>query len=65
MDLIEDKDLIKVKSKENEIIIIGFDESTIDLKYEELKREIIEEEYQLLEILTYEQYEENTYKVVN
>ena len=29
-ELIEDKDIIKVKTKENAILMIGFDEKTID-----------------------------------
>lgn len=48
-ELIEDKDIIKVKTKENAILMIGFDEKTIDIKY----KEIIEE----IEIQEIEEYE--------
>lgn len=62
-ELIEDKDIIKVKTKENAILMIGFDEKTIDIKYKEIIEEIENGEYELLEILTHEQYERNCYKV--
>lgn len=63
IDLIEDKDIIKVKTKENAILMIGFDEKTIDIKYKEIIEEIENGEYELLEILTHEQYERNCYKI--
>lgn len=62
-ELIEDKDIIKVKTKENAILMIGFDEKTIDIKYKEIIEEIENGEYELLEILTHEQYERNCYVV--
>ena len=62
-ELIEDKDIIKVKTKENAILMIGFDEKTIDIKYKEIIEEIENGEYELLEILTHEQYERNCYKI--
>ena len=62
-ELIENKDIIKVKTKENAILIIGFDENTIDIKYKEIIEEIEDGEYELLEILTHEQYERNCYIV--
>lgn len=62
-ELIEDKDIIKVKTKENEILMIGFDENIIDIKYKEIIEEIENGEYELLEILTHEQYERNCYKI--
>lgn len=62
-ELIEDKDIIKVKTKENAILMIGFDEKTIDIKYKEIIEEIENGEYELLEILTHEQYNRNCYTV--
>ena len=62
-ELIENKDIIKVKTKENEILMIGFDENTIDIKYKEIIEEIENGEYELLEILTHEQYERDCYTV--
>lgn len=62
-ELIEDKDIIKVKTKENAILMIGFDEKTIDIKYKEIIEEIENGEYELLEILTHEQYERNCYRL--
>lgn len=62
-ELIEDKDIIKVKTKENAILMIGFDEKTIDIKYKEIIEEIENGEYELLKILTHEQYERNCYRL--
>lgn len=62
-ELIENKDIIKVKTKENAILMIGFDENTIDIKYKEIIEEIEDGEYELLEILTHEQYERNCYRL--
>lgn len=62
IDLIENKDILKVESN-GEILFIGVDENTLDIKYKEIIEEIKNEEYQLLEILTHEQFEENSYKV--
>lgn len=63
IDLIDNKDILKVKTKENEILMIGFDENTLDIKYKEIIEEIENGEYELLEILTHEQYERNCYVV--
>lgn len=62
-ELIENKDILKVKTKENEILMIGFDENTTDVKYKEIIEEIENGEYELLEILTHEQYERNCYRL--
>ena len=62
-ELIENKDILKVKTKENAILMIGFDEKTIDIKYKEIIEEIENGEYELLEILTHEQYERNCYRL--
>lgn len=62
-ELIENKDIIKVKTKENAILMIGFDENTIDIKYKEIIEEIENGKYELLEILTHEQYERNCYRI--
>lgn len=62
-ELIENKDIIKVKTKENAILMIGFDENTIDIKYKEIIEKIENGEYELLEILTHEQYDRNCYTV--
>ena len=43
--------------------MIGFDENTIDIKYKEIIEEIENLEYELLEILTHEQYDRNCYTV--
>lgn len=65
MDLIEVKDLVCFKNKlpnslENEKMIIHiFDNDTL----EEVKQAIEREEIELLEILTHEQFEQNSYKI--
>lgn len=60
-DLIENRDILKVKTKENEILMIGFDENTINIKYKEIIEEIENKEYELLEILPHEIFENNVY----
>ena len=62
IDLIENGDILKVKTDENEIVYIGIDENTIDISYKELLDEI-KQRYKLLEILTHEQYETNCYSL--
>ena len=62
MDLIENKDILKVKI-DGEILFLGVDENTIDIKYKEIIEDIKKGDYQLLEILTHEQYMANCYKV--
>lgn len=62
MDLIENKDILKVKT-DREILFLGVDENTLDIKYKEIIEDIKNGDYQLLEILTYEQFEQNSYKV--
>lgn len=62
IDLIENKDILKVKAN-GEILFFGIDENTSDIKYKEIIEEIKNGEYQLLKILTHEQYEQNSYKV--
>lgn len=63
IDLIENEDILKIKTKENEILFIGVDENTTNLKYEEVIEELKNEEYELLGILTKEQYEANCYNL--
>ena len=63
LDLIENEDILKVKTKDNEIIYVGVDENTIDLDYEEIKEELKSKEYQLLGILPHKQFEQNCYTV--
>lgn len=62
IDLIENKDILKVKIN-GEILFLGVDENTSDIKYKEIIEDIKNGDYQLLEILTYEQFEQNSYKV--
>lgn len=62
IDLIENKDILKVKINE-EILFLGVDENTLDIKYKEIIEDIKNGDYQLLEILTHEQFEQNSYKV--
>ena len=62
IDLIENKDILKVKVGED-ILFIGIDENTSDIKYKNLIEDIKNGECQLLEILTHEQYEQYSYKV--
>lgn len=62
IDLIENKDVLKVRINK-EIMLFGMDEDTLDLKYKELIEDIEDGEYELLEILTHEQFEQNSYKV--
>lgn len=62
IDLIENKDVLKVRI-DKEIMLFGMDEDTSDIKYKELIEAIENGEYELLEILTHEQFEANCYKV--
>lgn len=62
IDLIENKDVLKVRI-DKEIMLFGMDEDTSDIKYKELIENIENGEYELLEILTKEQFEANCYKV--
>lgn len=62
IDLIENKDVLKVRI-DKEIMLFGMDEDTSDIKYKELIEDIENGEYELLEILTHEQFEANCYKV--
>nr|DAN12009.1 MAG TPA: hypothetical protein [Caudoviricetes sp.] len=62
IDLIENKDVLKVRI-DKEIMLFGMDEDTSDIKYKELIEYIENGEYELLEILTHEQFEANCYKV--
>ncbi len=62
IDLIENKDILKVKVGED-ILFIGIDENKSDIKYKEIIEDIKNREYQLLEILTHEQFEQNSYKI--
>ena len=63
IDLIENNDVLKIKTKENEILSLGFNENTVDLNYKEIIEEIKNKEYQLLEILTHEKYEKECYRI--
>ena len=60
-DLIENKDVLKVRIDKT-IMVFGIDEDTSDIKYKELIENIENGEYELLEILTHEQFEANCYK---
>lgn len=62
IDLIANKDVLKVRIDKT-IMIFGIDEDTSDIKYKELIENIENGEYELLEILTHEQFEANCYKV--
>lgn len=62
IDLIENKDVLKVRIDKT-IMFFGMDEDTSDIKYKELIENIENGEYELLEILTHEQFEANCYKV--
>lgn len=62
IDLIENKDVLKVRIDKT-IMVFGMDEDTSDIKYKELIENIKNGEYELLEILTHEQFEANCYKV--
>ena len=62
IDLIENKDVLKVRIDKT-IMVFGIDEDTSDIKYKELIENIKNGEYKLLEILTHEQFEQNSYKV--
>lgn len=62
IDLIENKDVLKVRIDKT-IMVFGMDEDTSDIKYKELIENIENGEYELLEILTLEQFEANCYKV--
>lgn len=62
IDLIENKDILKVRIDKT-IMAFGIDEDTSDIKYKELIENIENGEYELLEILTHEQFKANCYKV--
>ena len=62
IDLIENKDVLKVRIDKT-IMVFEMDEDTSDIKYKELIENIENGEYELLEILTHEQFEANCYKV--
>lgn len=62
IELIENKDVLKVRIDKT-IMFLGLDECTSDVKYKELIENIKNGEYELLEILTHEQFEANCYKV--
>ena len=62
IELIENKDVLKVRIDKT-IMVFGIDEDTSDIKYKELIENIENGEYELLEILTHEQFEANCYKV--
>lgn len=62
IDLIENKDILKVRIDKT-IMFFGIDESTSDIKYKEIMESIENGEYELLEILTHQQFEANCYKV--
>lgn len=62
IDLIENKDILKVRIDKT-IMTFGIDEDTSDIKYKELIENIENGEYELLEILTHEQFKANCYKV--
>ena len=62
IDLIENKDVLKVRIDKT-IMVFGMDEDTSDIKYKELIENIENGEYELLEILTHEQFEANCFKV--
>ena len=62
IDLIENKDVLKVRIDKT-IMVFGMDEDTSDIKYKELIENIENREYELLEILTHQQFEVNCYKV--
>lgn len=62
IDLVENKDVLKVRIDKT-IMFLGIDECTSDVKYKELIESIKNGEYELLEILTHEQFEANCYKV--
>lgn len=62
IDLVENKDVLKVRIDKT-IMFLGIDECTSDFKYKELIESIKNGEYELLEILTHEQFEANCYKV--
>lgn len=64
MELIENRDILKVKTIDKDIFFLGIDEETSDIaKYEEITQMIKNGEYELLGILTHEQFEVNCFKV--
>ena len=64
IELIENRDILKVKTIDKDIFFLGIDEETSDIaKYEEITQMIKNGEYELLGILTHEQFEVNCFKV--
>lgn len=62
IELIENKDVLKVRIDKT-IMVFGMDEDTSDIKYKELIENIENREYELLEILTHEQFEQSSFKL--
>lgn len=62
LNLIEKGDILKIKEG-NEVCYIGFEEETTTLSYHEIIESIRKKEIKLLEILTKEQFNKESYKV--
>lgn len=62
LDLIEAGDVLKIE-EDNEICYIGLDKDTTTVTYQDIIDSIKNKEVKLLEILTHEQYQGNSYKL--
>ncbi len=61
-DLIETMDILKIR-EDNSIAYLGLEKDEITLSYQDIINEIKNGKIELLEILTHEQFENNSYKV--
>ena len=62
IDVTEVGDILKIK-EDNDICYIGLEKDTTTITYKDIKESIENEKCELLEILTHEQFEQNSYKV--
>lgn len=64
LDLIENRDIAMVRTCDDEILYVGLDETTTDVAdYAGLIENIKNRDYQLLKILTHEQFDANCYEI--
>lgn len=63
LDLIEPGDVLEIE-EESDIFCIGIKKDTTTFSYSDIKQSIRNKEVKLLRILTHEQFEENSFEVV-
>ena len=63
LDLIEPGDVLEIE-EDGDIFYIGIKKDSITFSYSDIKESIRNKEVKLLRILTHEQFEENSFEVV-